>query len=65
MLVKDNLLVIRMSVARLTQWGSSWGRERACGRAGFERVVEKCGKSKGRKRFTVESQKLKVESEDA
>jgi len=24
--------VIRMDVAGLTQWGSSWGRERVCGR---------------------------------
>src|SRR5712691_8230242 len=29
MLVKDNLLVIRMDVAGLTQWGSSWGKEGA------------------------------------
>src|ERR1700682_5618584 len=27
MAVKDNLLVIRMGVAGLTQWGSSWPRE--------------------------------------
>jgi hypothetical protein len=44
--VKDNLLVIRMDVAGLTQWGSSWRRERACGRVGFERIVEICGKVK-------------------
>src|SRR6266481_2618294 len=46
MVVKDNLLVIRMDVAGLTQWGSSWPRERVCGRVGFERIVEKCGKGK-------------------
>jgi hypothetical protein len=40
MLVKDNLLVIRMDVAGLTQWGSSWGRERACGRGG---IRKNCG----------------------
>jgi hypothetical protein len=28
MRVKDNLLVIRMDVAGLTQWGTSWPRER-------------------------------------
>jgi hypothetical protein len=46
-LVKDNLLAIRMGVAGLTQWGSSWRRERVCGRGGFERIVEICGKGKG------------------
>ncbi len=40
MLVKDNLLVIRMGVAGLTQWGSSWGRERVCGRGG---IRKNCG----------------------
>jgi hypothetical protein len=45
-LVKNNLLAIRMDVAGLTQWGSSWRRERACGRVGFERIVEICGKIK-------------------
>ena len=30
--VKDNLLVIRMNVAGLTQWESSWPGERVCGR---------------------------------
>jgi hypothetical protein len=54
MLVKNNLLVIRMDVAGLTQWGSSWRRERVCGRAGFERIVEICGKGKCRRRLTVE-----------
>ena len=44
MAVKDNLLVIRMDVAGLTQWGSSWRRERVCGRVAFERIVEMCGK---------------------
>jgi hypothetical protein len=32
MAVKDNYVVIRMDVAAGTQWGSSWGIERACGR---------------------------------
>jgi hypothetical protein len=41
MLVKDNLLVIRMDVAGLTQWGSSWRRERVCGRGG---IRKNCGK---------------------
>jgi len=40
MLVKDNLLVIRMDVAGLTQWGSSWPRERVCGRGG---IRKNCG----------------------
>ena len=31
-LVKNNLLVTRMDVAGLTQRGSSWPRERVCGR---------------------------------
>ncbi len=44
--VKDNLLVIRMDVGYLTQWGSSWRRERVCGGVGFERIVENCGKEK-------------------
>ena len=44
--VQDNLLVIRMDVGYLTQWGSSWRRERVCGGVGFERIVEKCGKIK-------------------
>ncbi len=38
--VKDNLVVIRMDVAGLTQWGSSWPRERVCGRGG---IRENCG----------------------
>jgi hypothetical protein len=29
-LVKDYLLVIRMSVCYLTQWDASWGMERVC-----------------------------------
>jgi hypothetical protein len=56
MLVKNNLLAIRMDVAGLTQWGSSWRRERACGRVGFERIVEKCenrNQGKGRLRHAV------------
>src|SRR6267378_2784302 len=40
MVVKDNLLVIRMDVAGLTQWGSSWPRERVCGRGG---IRKNCG----------------------
>jgi hypothetical protein len=39
-LVKDNLLVILMDVAALTQWGSSWGRERTCWRGG---IRKNCG----------------------
>jgi len=46
MVFKDNLLVIRMDVAGLTQWGSSWLREGVCGRVEFERIVENCGKDK-------------------
>src|SRR5216683_1205262 len=38
--VKDNLLVIRMDVAGLTQWGSSWPRERVCGRGA---IRKSCG----------------------
>ena len=34
MIVKDNLLVILMDVAGLTQWGASWPMERVCGRGG-------------------------------
>src|SRR5260370_32944671 len=41
MIVKNNLLVIRMGVAGLTQWGSSWPRERVCGRGG---IRKNCGK---------------------
>src|SRR5260370_30085524 len=40
MLVKDNLLVIRMDVAGLTQWGSSWPWGRVCGRGG---IRKNCG----------------------
>src|SRR5713101_8268455 len=39
--IKDNLLVIRMDVAGLTQWGTSWRRERVCGRGG---IRKNCGK---------------------
>jgi Arc/MetJ family transcription regulator len=38
--VKCNLLAIRMDVAGLTQWGSSWRRERVCGRGG---IRKNCG----------------------
>jgi len=38
--VKNNLLVIRMDVAGLTQWGSSRRRERVCGRGG---IRKNCG----------------------
>src|SRR5713226_9226259 len=38
--VKVNLLVIRMDVAGLTQWGTSWRRERVCGRGG---IRKNCG----------------------
>ncbi len=44
--VKSNLLVIRMGVAGLTQWGSSWRRERACGRGGIRKNCGKVWKSK-------------------
>jgi|SRR5467141_2099745 len=40
MVVKDNLLVIRMDVAGLTQWGSSWPKERVCGRG---EIRKNCG----------------------
>src|SRR5229473_1087485 len=50
--VKDNLLVIRMDVAGLTQWGSSWTSERVYGRVGFGGIVEICGKVKGRRSAT-------------
>src|SRR5437899_12989579 len=33
--VKDNYVVIRMDVAGLTQWGSSWTSERVYGRGGI------------------------------
>ncbi len=39
-LVKNNLLVIRMDVAGLTQRGSSGPRERVCGRDG---IRKSCG----------------------
>ncbi len=38
--VKNNLLVIRMGVAGLTQWGTTWRRERVCGRGG---IRKNCG----------------------
>ncbi len=34
--VKNNYVVIRMDVAYLTQWGSSWWMERVCGRGGIQ-----------------------------
>src|ERR1700682_2088697 len=40
MAVQDNLLVIRMGMAGLTQRGSSWPRERVCGRG---RIRKDCG----------------------
>ena len=52
--------MIRMDVAGLTRWGSSWGWERVCGRAAFERIVEICGK--GNRPKEVNSRHLKVES---
>ncbi len=54
MLVKNNLLVIRMNVAGLTQWGSSWLRERVCGRGG---IRKNCGN-------LWKSQKLHVQNQD-
>jgi hypothetical protein len=62
MAVKDNLLVIRMDVAGLTQRGSSWPRERVCGRVGFERIVEIRGKGRELGRLKVKSLKLKVKT---
>ena len=38
--VKDNLLVIRMNVCYLTQWGGSWGMERVCKRG---EIRKNCG----------------------
>ncbi len=38
--------VARRGDAGLTQWGSSWPRERVCGRGGIRRIVEICGKGK-------------------
>ncbi len=69
--VKDNLLVILMDVAGLTQYGSSWTRERVCGRSA---IRENCGnlwKSQRPKevnnpdRFGIFDRQLKVESKDA
>jgi len=37
---KNNYVVIRMSVGYLTQWRSSWPRERVCGRGG---IRKNCG----------------------
>ncbi len=41
LLGKNNLLVIRMDVGCLTQWGSSWPRERVCERGGIRKNCEK------------------------
>jgi hypothetical protein len=69
--VKDNLLVIRMDVAGLTQWGPSWPSERVYGRGG---IRENCGnlwKSQRPKevnspdRVGIFDRQLKVESKDA
>src|SRR6266436_5253289 len=52
-LVDNNLLVIRMDVAGLTQRGSSCRRERVCG---WGRIRKNCGKlwkRQGRRRSTV------------
>jgi hypothetical protein len=38
--VKGNYVVIRMSAGSLTQWDSSWSRERVCGRGG---IRKNCG----------------------
>src|SRR5712664_3317097 len=45
MAVKDNLLVIRMDVAGLTQWVQVGGGKGFAGGVGFERIVEICGKN--------------------
>ena len=58
MAVKDNLLVIRMDVAGLTQWGSSWRRERVCGRGG---IRKNCGNLR-KKSKDYGGRQLKVES---
>jgi hypothetical protein len=42
--VKNNLLVIRMDVAALTQWVQVGGGKGLAGGVGFERIVEICGK---------------------
>src|SRR5260370_34556181 len=50
--VKDNLLVIRMDVAGLTQWGPSWPRGRVCGRGGVGEDWGNLWKSERPKRGT-------------
>ena len=55
MVVKDNLLVIRMGVAGLTQWGSSWGRERVCGRGG---IRKSCGKVRKRENLKLSGKEV-------
>ena len=57
MRVKDNLLVIRMNVAGLTQWGSSWPRERVYGRGVDSRELWKSvekSKAEGGQQLKVE-----------
>ena len=62
MAVKDNLLVIRMDVAGLTQWGSSWPLERVCGKGG---IRKNCGNLwRNQKSQKVNRRQLKVESRD-
>src|SRR5712664_1146893 len=53
MAVKDNLLVIRMDVAGLTQWVQVGRGKGFAGGVGFERIVEICGKVRGRGRLKV------------
>ena len=49
------MLVIRMSVAGLTQWVQVGGEKGFAGRVGFERIVEKCEKVEDGRKFIVES----------
>src|SRR6266487_3257721 len=69
--VKDNLLVIRMDVAGLTQWGSSCPRERVYGRGGIRKSCGNLWKSQKPKevnspdRVGIFDRQLKVESKDA
>src|SRR5260370_14109856 len=60
MRVKDNLLVIRMDVAGLTQWGSSWRRERVCRSVEFERSVEKFSDLREGRRVKVPTRQTRV-----
>jgi hypothetical protein len=60
MVFKGNLLVIRMDVAGLTQWGSSWPMERVCGRGG---IRKNCGNVwKGQRPEEVNGRQLKVKT---